>query len=118
MEMTNTILEDVKDYLPIDQSVTSFDRILIGYIDGAMLALSQMGSLKKDYVLDEDTTWEDIIEPCSDVSVYAAMMEYVKMDVKLLFDPPTANVANMMQTKKNEDLFRIEVGYGQDKRTT
>lgn len=91
--MDEEILYTIKGLLGTD-NWEAFDTQILGYINDTLLSLDQLGCLKEYYdVLDEDTTWEQIIKIPSGkdqvpASVIGAIKVLVYIRVKLLFDPP------------------------------
>lgn len=103
----NKILDSVKAYcrISIDSEVTAYDEELIGHINTVLMMLNQMGvGPEGGFALETgDETWEQIIP---DNIKYPGIKDYVKIKVRLLFDPE-AFTPNAKESA-NESLREIE----------
>lgn len=85
----DSILNDVKDYIGISSDVTAFDNDIVMSINAIMFVINQFGIGPTNPFVVENTTqkWSDLLgeDPVGGVQ------EYVKMRVRLLFDPPSNN---------------------------
>lgn len=118
--MDSAILSDIKNALGDAEIMgDSFDLQLLNLIQVALLPLSQIGCIKPLMNIDGDTTWEDIIkEPESSVfskedaaNAFFDIKTYIYLSVKVLFDPPPSTIVSIMEERKKESLWRIEVAY-------
>lgn len=99
---------------------TDFNSQLLGLIDIALLPLAQVGCLQAiDGNVTEATTWADIlIDPPfqstnNNTNVISAIKQYMYINVKLLFDPPTSSITQILEKKSEELLYRIQLAYSQ-----
>ena len=103
----NKILDSVKAYcrISIDSEVTAYDEELIGHINTVLMMLNQMGvGPEGGFALETgDETWDQIIP---DNIKYPGIKDYVKIKVRLLFDPE-AFTPNAKESA-NESLREIE----------
>lgn len=103
----NKILDGVKEYcrISLDSGVTAYDEELIGHINTVLMMLNQMG-VGPDGGFELTTgneTWDQIIP---DNIKYPGIKDYVKIKVRLLFDPE-AFTPNAKESA-NEMLKEIE----------
>ena len=103
----NKILDGVKEYcrISLDSSVTAYDDELIGHINTVLMMLNQMGVGPENgfELVDGSETWDQIIP---DSIKYSGIKDYVKIKVRLLFDPE-AFTPNAKESA-NEMLREIE----------
>lgn len=103
----NKILDSVKAYcrISIDSEVTAYDEELIGHINTVLMMLNQMGVGPDGgfELTTGDETWDQIIP---DNIKYPGIKDYVKIKVRLLFDPE-AFTPNAKESA-NEMLKEIE----------
>lgn len=103
------ILENLKVSLGIYDD-ESFDTEIVIFANGAILELKQVGCLSKDSNIESTTTISDIIDDKfgGNSNIASYMYQYILLYVKILFDPPTANTANIMSNKMKEMLWRLD----------
>lgn len=101
----------------------AFDDQLLGLFDTAVLPLVQVGAIKLDAPVTSETEWDEVqIEPPDNIdisqtgfatkeAVLSAVRSYTYLVVKILFDPPASSVLQMINSKADEMLWRIEVAY-------
>lgn len=103
----NNILDSVKKYcrISLDSGVTAYDDELIGHINTVLMMLNQMGvGPESGFELTTgNETWDQIIP---DSIKYSGIKDYVKIKVRLLFDPE-AFTPNAKESA-NEMLREIE----------
>lgn len=106
-QLIPSILGSVKKNLNIPDSVDVFDPDLLMHINMTMAKLCQMGVGPEKPVLVEDdsTTWDEVYTGDLD----AMVRTYVYLEVRLLFDPPTASVLTSMEKKRDELEWRLNV---------
>lgn len=85
----DSILDSVKDYCGVPESVDSFDTEILMAINSIMLVLNQFGiGPESPYIVsDASQEWSDML---GDDPV-GGIREYVCMRTRLLFDPPANN---------------------------
>lgn len=104
--MCTTILDDVKKVIGINTK--SFDDALQILIGSAISTLNSVGACYgRMFYLDD--TWDDLIRPMDPEEVRSLIKEFICLEVKYTFDPPST-AASMEALKKHIDelLFRIE----------
>ena len=107
--MNDSILNDVKKILGIDEADDSFDTDLIIYINTMLLPLRQLGvNTSSDFVLhDASETWEDLIYNQNGLS---AIKTWLALKVRKVFDPPQSGTTmEALNSSINELEWRINV---------
>lgn len=86
---TDSILDSVKSYLGIQDQTTIFDSDILMDINAIMFVLYDLGVTPEEPFVVEDSTqtWDDLLGEFPPGGV----REYVKMRVRMLFDPSTNN---------------------------
>lgn len=94
-----TLLQSVKDYLGIEADDLSFDGAIAGHIDMSVFTLGQILSETPEYAASTDSG-----------SIPKEVLMYIKLSVKLLFDPSaSATVQDAITKAKNELEWRMSV---------
>lgn len=104
-----SILVNVKKNLGIPEDHEEFDSDIITYINGTFSKLYQMGVGPRDHVFritDKEDLWDDFIEDRDDQDM---VRTYMYMEVRLIFDPPTASLLNSLEERKKEYEWRLSV---------
>ena len=94
-----TLLESVKNYLGIEDDDTSFDNAIASHIDVSVFTLGQLLTTNPEYTRDIDES-----------EIPSQILTYIKLSVKLLFDPSaSATVQDALTKAKNELEWRMSV---------
>jgi hypothetical protein len=104
-----SILTSIKRMLGIEEGYKVFDPELILHINSVLLMLNQIGvGPSRGFRIEDDTaTWLDFVGSRQDVD---AVISFVFLRVKLLFDPPTNSFAiDSINNQIREFEFRILV---------
>ena len=104
-----SILTSIKKLLGIDEEYTQFNSDIIMHINSVFLNLTQLGvGPSEGFLIEDDTaTWDDFI---GDSNQLQAVMSYVYLKVKLLFDPPlSSSVTESMNRMISELEWRLNV---------
>ena len=103
-----SILTYIKQALGISESDVSFDKELVGHINGALMVMTQLGvgPLAGFRISSSAETWQDFLGDRTD-------LELVKTDVylrvRLVFDPPSnAFLVTAIKDQIKECDWRIE----------
>lgn len=107
--MEDSILKSIRSLLVGNDEDKSFDQELIFDINAAMSNLTQMGVGPKEgfKVTGEDEEWTDLIE---ENDLLEQVKEYVKLYVRILFDPPTqASVIDIYNKEIAQREWRINI---------
>ena len=112
MNITNSVLVDVRNFLNVGKDSDAFDGEIIPHIIASLGTLSQNGVAVPRYV-DTQTTWVDVISPemVVNTEVFAMLPLFVMMNTKLFFDPPPPSSAEYYKGRIDEMLWRLRVVY-------
>ena len=106
--MGESILNTVKSMMGSDDAYEVFDTDLIVLTNAALAHLNDLGAGPSDpFQITGDTeTWDDFTD---DKFVKAMAKQFVYLDVKLKFDPPTSSfVLKSFEDMRKECEWRIE----------
>ena len=104
----SSILNDVKHQLGLLPEDTQFDSDLIMFINGEFGTLHQLGLGPDEgfFIEDDSSEWDEFF---TDPRLNA-VMSYVFLSVKLLFNPPDRGfMVEAMERQKTEMQFRLNV---------
>ncbi len=106
-DATSSILGSIKKSLNIPDGIAVFDPDLIMLINTTFAKLNQMGIGPSEpfSINDETATWDQFSEKGLD----AMVKTYMYLEVRLVFDPPTASVLTSMEKKRDELEWRLNV---------
>lgn len=105
----DSVLDTVKKSLGIPKDHTEFDVDIIMHINSTFSKLYQMGVGPRDNVFsieDSSDAWSDFINDRKGIEM---VKSYMYIDVRLLFDPPTASLLTALQETKKEYEWRLNV---------
>lgn len=105
----DSILNSIKKLLGIEKEYEVFDLDIIMHINTVFLILSQLGvgPEKPFVILDNSATWSDF---WGDEEPNEAVITYMYMKVRMLFDPPTSGTAtNAMDATIKELEWRLNI---------
>lgn len=106
--MEDSILKTVKEFILGNSDTDVFDTELIILINASFSTLYQMGISKenKPFKITGDTEiWSDVLDSEEN---YENVKEYVCIDVKIVFDPPTSSfVLEALKEIRKECAWRI-----------
>ena len=107
-QITDSILLSVKKSLNIPPEETAFDVDLMMHINSALAELCQMGVGPEETLIVEDelTAWDELVE---DNLLLNMAKSWMYLDVRLMFDPPTASFLSAMERKRDEYEWRLNV---------
>lgn len=101
--MEESILNTVKQSLPMNPEDTAFDSELITYINSVLMRLRQLGVGRKGgyRISDETDTWSEFLNDSESMEM---VKSYVCLRVRLLFDTSsmTPSVIEAMERQVNE----------------
>ena len=109
MNETDSILTSVKKALGIPEDHEEFDPDIIMHINSTFAKLYQMGVGPKELVYSitgKDDLWEDFIEDRNNLEM---VRSFVYIEVRLMFDPPTASLLSSLQERQKEYEWRLTV---------
>jgi len=106
-EVDMTILQDVKSVLDFaSEEDTGFDSRLIMELDGVIGELSQLVLLTKDFVMTEESKWEQLLNN-TDPQMLRLIKQYVYLNIRIKFDPPTGSVLSSLEKSLQSTAHRI-----------
>lgn len=102
-----TILKDVKSVLDFaSEEDNGFDSRLIIELDGIIGEVSQLTQLNKDFVMSEDSKWEQLLNN-DDRQLLRLIKQYVYLNIRVKFDPPVGTVLNSLTKSIQSTAHRI-----------
>lgn len=106
--MGESILNSIKNRLGSDDSYDAFNPELIGFINSALAHLYELGAGPSEpfNITGVEETWDEFT---NDKYLRARAEDFVWLDVKLKFDPPTSSfVLKSYEDMRKESEWRIE----------
>jgi len=88
MDLNEPILRTIKTYLGIQDFLTAFDTEIVLNISSAVFKLSQITPISGSLIINDETTWADLIGNNIENTYYETMAQYIYFNVRLAFDPP------------------------------
>jgi hypothetical protein len=94
-----SILTTIKLMVGVTEDCKHFDTQIIVHINKALMRLSQLavGPPKPLRIYDDSTTWDELLLEDEDLE---GAKEYIYLEVKKVFDPPTSSF--VLESMKNE----------------
>lgn len=117
--MNESILTSIKKLLGITEDYEHFDQDIIIHINSALMTLTQLGIGPSEGFLltDKTATWNDFVRgnnnaitigfdgtENTELAPISALMSYVYIKVKLLFDPPQNSFTIESMNKQAQEL--------------
>ena len=104
------IFTDVKSGLGLDPEDAGFDSELLFSINAAISLIRQQGVGVDLEVKDDKAKWNDFI-PNSSSELLGMVKEFVRLHVKIIFDPPAPSTLKVMEEMKSELIWRMHVSF-------
>lgn len=102
-----TILNDVKTTLDFaSEEDTGFDSRLIMELDGIIGELSQLALLNPAFVMSKDAEWDSLLH-VNDPNLLRLTKQFVYINIRLKFDPPTGSVLTSLEKSLQSTAHRI-----------
>lgn len=113
MNLTNSILKDVREALGLVGDDTSFDAELLMHINSAISTLNQNGVGNILVVIDDKATWGHLQNPDQTAgnAYFQWVPLYIHLSTKLLFDPPPPSNVQYHSSSIEQLLWRLKVAY-------
>ena len=106
-EVDMTILQDVKSVLDFaSEEDTGFDSRLIMELDGVIGELSQLVRLNKSFTMGDDSKWDQLLDD-PDPQMLRLIKQYVYLNIRIKFDPPTGSVLSSLEKSLQSTAHRI-----------
>lgn len=105
----DSILDSIKKSLGIPKDHSEFDVDVVMHINSTFAKLYQMGVGPRDHVFSiEDSAglWSDFVQDRDEIEMVRSFM-YI--EVRLMFDPPTASLLSSLQERQKEYEWRLTV---------
>jgi hypothetical protein len=120
LDLTKSILKDVRETVGSGAESPDFDTELLMHINAAVGKLNQAGVANFIVVRDETDTWGDLQDPLQIVgNKYFHMIPlYISLSTKLIFDPPPPSAVEYQTKQVEELLWRLKIAYESTELTT
>lgn len=106
-EVDMKILQDVKSVLDFaSEEDTGFDSRLIMELDGVIGELSQLVRLNKSFAMGDDSKWDQLLDN-PDPQMLRLIKQYVYLNIRIKFDPPTGSVLSSLEKSLQSTAHRI-----------
>ena len=98
-----SILNTIKDMLDVPEGCSDYDIRLMRHINTALMRLSQLGvgPAKPLRIVDDLNTWDELLLDTEDLE---GAINYVYLEVKKVFDPPTSSFVLDSMQKQSDKL--------------
>ena len=107
--MNDSILNDIKKLLGLDQTYTIFDTDIIIHINSVFMILNQLGVGPEDgyKITGSSNVWSEFTD---DELLFESVKSYIYLKVRLLFDPPqNSSHLQAIQSQISEFEWRLNV---------
>lgn len=113
MDVTRSILKDIRLGVGLTEESTDFDADLIMHINSAIAELQQNGVGQFTSVTDTTATWLDLQDPLqTEGNRYFGMVPlFITLNTKLIFDPPPPSTVQYHSQHINQLLWRLKIAY-------
>lgn len=102
-----TILNDVKTTLDFaSEEDNHFDSRLVMELDGIIGELSQLALLNPTFVMSNDSEWDSLLH-INDPNLLRLTKQFVYINIRLKFDPPTGSVLTSLEKSLQSTAHRI-----------
>lgn len=98
-----SILNTIKTMLDVPEGCNDYNVRLIRHINKALMRLSQLGvgPAKPLRIVDDLNTWDELFLNAEDLD---GAIDYVYLEVKKVFDPPTSSFVLDSMQKESDKL--------------
>lgn len=105
--VNDSILTSILNLLGIEPEDTAFDDEVVMHINSVFSELCQLGvGPEQAFSIDgRDELWSDFV---TDVDLNM-LKSYMWLEVRLMFDPPTASLLAALERKRDEYEWRLNV---------
>lgn len=111
MDPTAIVIEDVRGFLSMDKTDTTFDNEILPHINSAVGKVHQNGACNSVFVTTT-TTWTDLAMNSDTTPDYFTMIPlYVMLSTKLMFDPPPPSMVDYYRDNLTDHLWRLKVAH-------
>ncbi len=113
MELTKSILKDIRAAVGLDIENDEFDVDLLMHINNAIGKLNQNGVGNFLVVQNVNQVWNELQDPAqTEGNKYFHMIPlFITLSTKLLFDPPPPSSAEYHASNIDQILWRLKIAY-------
>lgn len=113
MDLSKSILEDIREAVGLTRDTVDFDTDLIMHINVALGKLNQNGVGNLIVLEDSTTTWQDFKDSLAfqGNEMYHTVPAFIKLSVKMIFDPPPPSAVDYYTRSIDEILWRLKIAY-------
>ena len=105
--MNESILNSIKRMLGLEANYKPFDTEIMAHINAAFMELAQLGVVNEGFAIEDDTaTWAACL---LDNRKLEAIRTCIYLKVRLLFDPPSASLAEVMTRTIDRLEWRLNI---------
>lgn len=110
------IIKTIRDALGLDSANIDFKTEIEMHILAALSILNQNGIGLDDFILTQDSTWNNFKNPLQVKGnrYFHLVPIYVMTKTKILFDPPPPSNVPFYDNYTKELLWRLKIGYEED----
>lgn len=120
MDLTKSILKDVRESVGLSPTAPDFDTDLIMHINAAIGKLNQAGIGNSLVVKDDQSTWGDLQDTTQTEGnkLFKMVPLFISLSAKLLFDPPPPSSVQYHSENIEQILWRLKIAYEEPYTTT
>lgn len=113
MDITRSILKDVRIAVGLDENASDFDTDLLMHINNAIGKLNQNGVGNFIVVKNEQSTWQDLQNPSqTEGNKFFQMIPlFIAVSTKIIFDPPPPSTVPYYENSIQDTLWRLKIAY-------
>lgn len=112
MELTDSILADIREAIGLSSEPSPFDKDLLMHINASIGKLMQNG-IGLPVIVTETTTWAEFQNPTQTYGnqFFQMVPLFVTLSTKLLFDPPPPSSVEYHKESIEQLLWRLKFAY-------
>ena len=113
MDLTKSILQEVREGVGLASDVQDFDPDLLIHINAGIVRLNQAGVGKLLVVKNEDQTWGELMDETQveGNKSFPLIPQYITLSTKVIFDPPPPSSIEPYHNLVSELLWRLKLAY-------
>ena len=119
MDLTKSILEDVRAGVGLSSDIPDFDTDLVMLINSSLGILNQNGVGKSISIQDTTTTWGDFKDELQVIGndYFHLVPTFVTLSCKVIFDPPPPSAVDYFKQTIDQMLWRLKIAYEETEET-
>jgi hypothetical protein len=112
MELTDSILTDIREAIGLSSEPSPFDKDLLMHINAALGKLLQAG-IGLPIIVKAETTWAEFQNPTQTYGnqFFQMVPLFVTLNTKLIFDPPPPSSVEYHKESIEQLLWRLKFAY-------